>query len=55
MNQSATTDARSLRTQRYLHHSPSAIDDAIRLLDGTKTSRDFGDMLETTDHGTISR
>jgi integrase len=30
-------------TQRYMHLSPAAIDDAIRLLDG----RDCGDILET--------
>ncbi len=30
-------------TQRYMHLSPAAIDDAIRLLDG----RDRGDILET--------
>jgi integrase len=41
-------------TQRYMHLSPSAIDDAIRLLDG-KNSPNFGDMSETEDHQKISR
>ena len=33
-------------TQRYMHLSPSAIVEAIRLLDGAPT---FGDILETAD------
>ena len=39
-------------TQRYMHLSPSALDDAIKLLDGT---RNFGDMFETADREKLSR
>jgi integrase len=39
-------------TQRYMHLSPSALDDAIKLLGGP---RDFGDMLETADRENVSR
>jgi integrase len=42
-------------TQRYRHLSPSAIDDAIRLLDGAQNPQSFGDMLETEDHHKMSR
>jgi integrase len=34
-------------TQRYMHLSPSAIDNAIRLLDQAGTGRGRGDILET--------
>ena len=38
-------------TQRYMHLSPAATDDAIRLLDerlsGVETVENFGDILET--------
>ena len=34
-------------TQRYMHRSPSAIKDAIRLLDRSPSGQTFGDMLET--------
>jgi hypothetical protein len=34
-------------TQRYMHLSPAAIDDAIRLLDRRGNAPTFGDMLET--------
>ena len=38
-------------TQRYMHLSPSALDAAIRLLDGGN----FGDMLETEGSEKLSR
>jgi integrase-like protein len=34
-------------TQRYMHLSPAAIENAIRLLDLPKSGRDRGEMLET--------
>ena len=34
-------------TQRYMHLSPAATVNAIRLLDDGKTAENFGDMLET--------
>ena len=38
-------------TQRYMHLSPAATEDAIRLLDGRETgvelAESFGDILET--------
>jgi hypothetical protein len=38
-------------TQRYMHLSPAATEDAIRLLDGRQSGlagpADFGDILET--------
>jgi site-specific recombinase XerD len=34
-------------TQRYMHLSPSAVVDAIRLLDRPSSAIGFGDMLET--------
>jgi hypothetical protein len=34
-------------TRRYMHLSPAAIEGAIRLLDGAKTSTMFGNMLAT--------
>jgi integrase len=36
-------------TQRYMHLSPAATVNAIRLLDGEGSSRNFGDMLETAE------
>jgi hypothetical protein len=33
--------------QRYMHLSPAAIENAIRLLDQAPGSRNFGDMVET--------
>jgi site-specific recombinase XerD len=39
-------------TQRYMHLSPSAVIDAIRLLEGAQK---FGDMLETADPEKLSR
>jgi hypothetical protein len=36
-------------TQRYMHLSPSAVVDAIRLLDRPSTAIGFGDILETED------
>ena len=36
-------------TQRYMHLSPAALDGAIRLLEGSREPRRFGDMLETAD------
>src|SRR5678815_846443 len=34
-------------TQRYMHLSPAAIDDAIRLLDRRGNAPTFGEILET--------
>jgi integrase len=34
-------------TQRYMHLTPAAVEDAIRLLDRPKTTIGFGDILET--------
>jgi integrase len=34
-------------TQRYMHLSPAALGDAIRLLDSPRIPRDLGDILET--------
>ena len=34
-------------TQRYMHLSPSAVVDAIRLLDRPSTALGFGDIVET--------
>lgn len=34
-------------TQRYMHLSPAALDDAIRLLDGLQNPIGRGDMAET--------
>ena len=34
-------------TQRYMHLSPAAIENAIRLLDQGRGSRPRGDILET--------
>ena len=34
-------------TQPYMHLSPAAIENAIRLLDLPKSGRDRGEMLET--------
>jgi len=46
-------------TQRYMHLSPAATEDAIRLLDsrqaGTILHEDFGDMLETREASRESR
>ena len=39
-------------TQRYMHLSPSAVIDAIRLLEGAQK---FGDILETGDPEKLSR
>jgi len=36
-------------TQRYMHLSPAALDNAIRLLDSSGMPRSFGDILETAD------
>ena len=36
-------------TQRYMHLSPSAVVDAIRLLDRPLTALGFGDIVETAD------
>jgi site-specific recombinase XerD len=34
-------------TQRYMHLSPAALDEAIRLLDRPKSTQKFGDVVET--------
>jgi hypothetical protein len=34
-------------TQRYMHLSPAALDNAIRLLDQPLAVQSFGDILET--------
>ena len=34
-------------TQRYMHLSPTALDNAIRLLDRPLAVQTFGDILET--------
>jgi site-specific recombinase XerD len=34
-------------TQRYMHLSPAAIDNSIRLLDQAPMQRSVGDILET--------
>jgi integrase len=34
-------------TQRYMHLSPAATEEAIRLLDGREAGRSFGDIVET--------
>ena len=36
-----------ITTQRYMHLSPAAIEGAIRLLDASRTSTAFGNMLTT--------
>jgi integrase len=44
-------------TQRYMHLSPAAIEGAIRLLDASRTSAAFGNMLATgsTESANITR
>ena len=34
-------------THRYMHVSPAAVDDAIRLLDASRTGASLGNMLAT--------
>ena len=34
-------------TQRYMHLSPAAIEEAIRILEQPKTASRFGDIVET--------
>jgi integrase len=34
-------------TQRYMHLSPAATEEAIRLLDGRESPKNFGDIMET--------
>jgi hypothetical protein len=34
-------------TQRYMHLSPAALADAIRLLDRPNATQTFGDLVET--------
>jgi hypothetical protein len=38
-----------ITTQRYMHLSPAAIENAIRLLDASRVRPSFGDILETAD------
>jgi site-specific recombinase XerD len=44
-------------THGYMHVSPAAVDDAIRLLDASRTGAPFGNMLVTgsTEIGSSSR
>ena len=44
-------------TQRYMHVSPAAVDDAIRLLDASRTGTPFGNMLATgsTESANVTR
>ena len=41
-------------TQRYMHLSPAAITDAIRLLDQPSPDLRRGDIVETADRGSVS-
>jgi hypothetical protein len=34
-------------TQRYMHLSPAAVEEAIRILEGPRKVSSFGDILET--------
>ena len=46
-------------TQRYMHLSPAATEDASRLLDGRQSGleleENFGDILDTRDRGGVKR
>ena len=44
-------------TQRYVHVSPAAVDEAIRLLDASRTGVPFGNMLATgsTESANVTR
>ena len=48
-------DADLSTTQRYMHLTPAATEDAIRLLDGRQSGLEnvekFGDMLDTAETG----
>jgi len=39
-------------TQRYMHLSPAALDSAIRLLDGTRPTQGFGEIVEAAGKST---
>jgi site-specific recombinase XerD len=41
-------------TQRYMHLSPAALHDAIRLLDGPSVEKNRGDILETEKAAAVS-
>ena len=40
-------------TQRYMHLSPVALDNAIRLLESSGMPRSFGDILETRNRESV--